>query len=87
VSHEKAKRLIGLAIAMRLSHRGLCLADIEERYQVSRRTAERMRDAVWDLFPLEEKKFFNENVKRWKVTKSNIDLFVARLTDENDRAA
>ena len=75
--YDKAKRLIELAIAMRLSYRGLSLRDIQDRFSVSRRTAERMRDAVWDLFPLEEEKCFSENVKRWKIGKSNVDLFVA----------
>ncbi len=75
--YDKAKRILELAIAMRLSHCGLSLRDIQDRYQVSRRTAERMRDAVWDIFPLEERKGFSENVKRWKINKSNIDLFIA----------
>ncbi len=75
--YDKAKRILELAIAMRLSHCGLSLRDIQDRYQVSRRTAERMRDAVWDIFPLEERKGFSENVKRWKINKSNIDLFLA----------
>lgn len=85
--NNKAKNLLELAIAMRLSHRGLSLGDIQERYQVSRRTAERMRDAVWDLFPLEEKRNFSENIKRWKITKSNIDLFIENQRDDNSRAA
>lgn len=79
--YDKAKRLLELSIAMRLSRRGLSLKDIEDRFEVSRRTAERMRDAVWDLFPLEENKSFSENVKRWSIPKSNIDLFAHRPED------
>jgi predicted DNA-binding transcriptional regulator YafY len=84
MQYDKAKRLLDLAIAMRLSFRGLSLNDIQDRYDVSRRTAERMRNAVWDMFPLEEKKCFSENFKRWKVTQSNIDLFVAKTNQQPD---
>ena len=75
MSNIKARRLIELSIAMRLSRRGLSLADIRFRYHVSRRTAERLRDAVWDMFPLEERKYFGEDVKRWKLEQCNVDLF------------
>ena len=78
---SKAKDLLELAIAMRVSHRGLSLADIRERYGCSLRTAHRMRDAVWDLFPLEECWCDGEGVKRWRVTASNVDLFVGGQND------
>jgi predicted DNA-binding protein (UPF0251 family) len=42
---DRAKRIIDLAIAMRVSYRGLSLNDIAERYEVHRRTAQRLRDS------------------------------------------
>ena len=75
----KAQLLLDLAIVMRLSHRGISIADIQERYNCCRRTAMRMRDAVWDMFPLEETdrgEISGEDCKRWKVTQSNVDLFI-----------
>ena len=77
----KAQLLLDLAIVMRLSHRGISLADIQERYGCCRRTAQRMKDAVWDTFPLEETdrgEISGEDCKRWKVTQSNVDLFISK---------
>ena len=77
---EQAKRIIDLAIAMRVSYRGLSLDEIAERYVVHKRTAQRLRDAVYDLFPLEERKCDGERFYRWKLDQCNIDFFI----DKND---
>jgi predicted DNA-binding transcriptional regulator YafY len=53
--HEKAGRLLELARMLASTAEGLTLDEIAERLVVGRRTAERMRDAVRDVFPqLEE---------------------------------
>ncbi|NNL68045.1 MAG: hypothetical protein HKP30_17485 [Myxococcales bacterium] len=50
------------------SRRGLTIADICERYTVSRRTAERMRDAVAERFVLvEEARLDGDRRKRWRI--------------------
>jgi predicted DNA-binding transcriptional regulator YafY len=49
--HEKGARLLELARLLASSAEGLTLDEMTERLAVSRRTAERMRDAVWDIFP------------------------------------
>lgn len=49
--HEKGARLLELARMLAGSAEGLTLDEMAERLGVSRRTAERMRDAVWDMFP------------------------------------
>lgn len=49
--HEKAGVLLELARMMAASAEGLTLDDIVERLDVGRRTAERLRDAVRNLFP------------------------------------
>lgn len=49
--HEKGARLLELARMLASSAEGLTLDEMAERLAVSRRTAERMRDAVWDVFP------------------------------------
>jgi predicted DNA-binding transcriptional regulator YafY len=51
VRHEKGARLLVLARALASSAEGLTLDEMAERLEVSRRTAERMRDAVWEVFP------------------------------------
>lgn len=48
---EKASNLLRLAIELAGSAEGLSLEDISQLFSVNRRTAERMRDAVRDLFP------------------------------------
>ena len=53
--HEKAGRLLELARLLASTAEGLTLDEMAERLGVGRRTAERMRDAVRDVFPqLEE---------------------------------
>jgi predicted DNA-binding transcriptional regulator YafY len=53
--HEKAGQLLELARLLASTAEGLTLDEMAERLAVGRRTAERMRDAVRELFPqLEE---------------------------------
>lgn len=48
---EKAANLLRLAQALAASAEGLTLDEIASQFSVNRRTAERMRNAVQDLFP------------------------------------
>ena len=52
--YERAIDIIDLAIRMQAARGGVTIGDIRERLGVSRRTAERLRDAVDALFGLEE---------------------------------
>lgn len=49
--YEHAEALVSLVLALQAPGRGLSIADVQERFSVSRRTAERMRDAAKRLFP------------------------------------
>jgi predicted DNA-binding transcriptional regulator YafY len=49
--HEKGARLLEMARLLASSAEGMTLDEMAERLGVGRRTAERMRDAVWDMFP------------------------------------
>jgi predicted DNA-binding transcriptional regulator YafY len=49
--HEKATLLLDLARRLAASAEGLTLDEIADALGVGRRTAERMRDAAWTLFP------------------------------------
>jgi predicted DNA-binding transcriptional regulator YafY len=49
--HEKAGRLLELARMLAATAEGLTLDEMAQRLGVGRRTAERMRDAVRDVFP------------------------------------
>jgi predicted DNA-binding transcriptional regulator YafY len=59
--------LVRLALQMQGRADGLSLDDIGETYEVSRRTAERMRDAVRDAFPQIEEISEPSGRKRWRL--------------------
>ena len=51
MAYEKTFDLFDLAIWMQSTREGISLSDIMNRFQVSRRTAERMRDMILSRFP------------------------------------
>lgn len=59
--------LVRLALQMQGRADGLSLDDIGEAFEVSRRTAERMRDAVRDAFPQTEELHDSGGRKRWRL--------------------
>lgn len=65
--YARAERLIQLALEMQAARGGLTLADIEQRFGVSRRTAIRMRDAVLAAFPQADEVPSNDRAKRWRL--------------------
>ena len=67
VRFEKLETLLRVALDMRGNAEGLSLADIERDYGVSRRTAERMRDAIERVFPQMEQANPSELPKRWRI--------------------
>lgn len=71
--YEKVEDILKLAILLQTNPYGLSLYDIQEQFRVSRRTAERMRDAVVRLFP--DVEFFDtaDKIRRWKLN-TNINL-------------
>ena len=79
--HEKAGRLLELARMLASSAEGLNLDEIAERLGVGRRTAERMRDAVRDLFPqLEE--VDDPPTRRFRIPAGLDGLFQAPTAEE-----
>lgn len=46
MAYEKTYDLLDLAIWMQSTREGISLNDIKQRFSVSRRTAERMRDMI-----------------------------------------
>ena len=49
--YERVEDVLALVQALHTTGRGLTIDDIRERFGVSRRTAERMRDVVARAFP------------------------------------
>jgi predicted DNA-binding transcriptional regulator YafY len=83
--YEKADKLIQLALDLQASRTGLSLEDIQQRYDVGRRTAMRMRDAILHIFPQTEEVATSERVKRWRMPPGRlnrlIDFSVKELAD------
>lgn len=78
---EPATRLLQLARLFAAESAGICLDEIVEKFAVGRRTAERMRDAVAEVFPqLEE--IEGERPKRWRLPSGLSGVFREPLADE-----
>jgi predicted DNA-binding transcriptional regulator YafY len=79
--HEKAGRLLELARLLASTSEGLTLDEMAERIGVGRRTAERMRDAVRDVFPqLEEVE--DPPTRRFRIPAGLDGLFQAPTAEE-----
>ncbi|MBR0820255.1 YafY family protein [Bradyrhizobium liaoningense] len=65
--YEKLEALLRVALDMRGSAEGISLDDIQRSYGISRRTAERMRDAIERVFPQMEQANPGEVPKRWRI--------------------
>src|SRR5665213_938734 len=79
--HEKAGQLLELARMLAGTAEGLTLDEMAERLGVGRRTAERMRDAVRDVFPqLEE--VDDPPTRRFRIPSGLDGLFQAPTAEE-----
>ncbi len=80
--YEKLEVLLRVALDMRGTAEGLSLEDIQRTYDVSRRTAERMRDAIERVFPQMEQANPGEVPKRWRIPSGAISNIVGFGADE-----
>lgn len=79
--HEKAGRLLELARLLASTAEGLTLDEMSERLGVGRRTVERMRDAVREIFPQMEE-VEDPPVRRFRIPSGLDGLFQAPTADE-----
>lgn len=79
--HEKGARLLELARLMASSAEGLTLDEMAQRLGVGRRTAERMRDAVWEMFPQMEA-VDDPPTRRFRIPSGLDGLFQAPTAEE-----
>jgi predicted DNA-binding transcriptional regulator YafY len=80
--YSRAERLIQLALEMQAARGGLAIADIEEKFDVSRRTAIRMRDAVMRAFPNATEVPTGERTKRWRLSQGVAQSFAEITSDD-----
>jgi predicted DNA-binding transcriptional regulator YafY len=79
--HEKAAQLLGLARRLASSAEGLTLDEMAEAVGIGRRTVERMRDAIWDLFPQMEE-LPDGAAKRFRISGGLDGLFQTPTKEE-----
>lgn len=82
VRFEKLETLLRVALDMRGTAEGISLDDIQRTYSVSRRTAERMRDAIERVFPQMEQANPGEIPKRWRIRTGVLSSMIAFSADE-----
>jgi predicted DNA-binding transcriptional regulator YafY len=65
--HEPASRLLRLALLLAGTRTGMTMDEIAQYLDVSRRTAERLRDSLMELFPALECWEDDGRMKRWRM--------------------
>ncbi len=79
--HDKAARLLDLARMLAGSSEGMTLDEMARAMDVGRRTAERMRDAVWAAFPQMEA-IEDPPTKRFRIPSGLDSLFQTPTAEE-----
>ena len=74
---RKAEEIIELAMMFQNSFIGLCISDIQEHFECSRRSAERMKTLLFDMFPEKiEEVESNDKKKRWRFVKGTMNSLI-----------
>jgi len=80
--YEKAVQLLDLAQEMQVSTMGISLYDIEELYNCGHRTAQRMKNAVLELFPQAVEVESYDQTSRWRIPSGTLNKLVTFSADE-----
>lgn len=79
----KTEQIIELATMFQNSFQGLCIDDIKEHFEVSRRTAERMKALVFDIyFDAIEEVQRDDKKKYWRFAKGTINDLIKFSRDD-----
>lgn len=81
-NYGKMLDLFELALKMQESSLGVSLEDIQVEFNVSRRTAERMRDALLRYFPQMQEVDTGEKIKRWRIPQRTLNSLISFSSDE-----
>ena len=80
---NKAEEIIELAIMFQNSYCGLCIDDIQEHFECSRRSAERMKALLFDLFPEKiELVPTTDKKKRWRFIKGTTNSLISFTSND-----
>ena len=75
--YSRVSDILDLAIFMSSKIQGVTINEIAQRYNVSRRTAERMRDSLTCIFPSVEELDINDTQKHWGFVNYSIAHFIS----------
>lgn len=82
MAYEKTYDLLDLAVWMQSTREGVSLNEIATKFNVSRRTAERMRDMIITRFPQTEEIICENNIKRWYIPQGTLKDFIQFSAEE-----
>jgi len=82
MAYEKTYDLLDLAVWMQSTREGVSLNEIANKFNVSRRTAERMRDMIITRFPQTEEILCENNIKRWFIPQGTLKDFIQFSAEE-----
>ena len=74
--YSRLSDILDLAIFMSSKMQGVTIKDIQARYDVSRRTAERMRDSLTCIFPAVDEIETEDTQKHWGFTNYSISTLI-----------
>ena len=80
--YQKPEDLLRLSLMMQGSAEGVGIEDIQGEFRISRRTAERMRDAVMRLFPSAYEVPTSSSRKKWRIPSGTLNHLVDFSADE-----
>ena len=80
--YSRLSDILDLAIFMQSKSLGITISDIMDRYNVSRRTAERMRDSLLNIFPSIDEIETDDSQKHWGFINYSISQLITFEKDE-----
>lgn len=80
--YSRISDILDLAIFMSSVPQGVTITQIAKRYNVSRRTAERMRDSLTNIFPAVDEIKSDDNQKHWGFINYSISNLISFNDDE-----
>ena len=78
VRYEPATRLVRLAMRLTASHGGLSLDEMASELEIGRRTAERLRDRLEQIFPQMHYTDGDDRVRRWHLPRGSLPVLPAQ---------
>ena len=80
---NKAAEIIELAMMFQNSYCGLCIDDIQEHFECSRRSAERMKSLLFEMFPEKvEEVSTSDKKKYWRFIKGTANMLISFTPDD-----